>query len=711
MKRSQSLLVFFVTFLIFPAVAHAQAWSGIISPERATVWAGAGVVGGIPSASWTQCGSTIAAYSGTAATINNAITACGKNQCVILGAGTFNLSSGITMGGKSNVCVRGQGANSTFLVFRGGVNCLESGSQFGLCIQSTDSTFGTQPPANIYNWTAGYAQGTNQITLSSAALINIVGGASPPTLLVLDQCDDGYTGSTCAGSSVDTGNIFTCADLFSPSGPTGCTANGPDSGQGNRQPARFHWEIVEATACNPSPCAAGRTVVTIKPPLQHPNWRSGQSPAAWLIQPITNSGFENLSVDMSALTGAGGIGIANASHVWAKGIRVVNAWAEGVFARTSAHFQLESNYIYNSGQNLANPDPFGIRYNGSNYLIQNNICQKNKECIFPEGPSNGGVLAYNFVANSFNDAEGMAQGIRTHAVNNLELYEGNISNNFDDDDFHGTHFGQTHFRNFYAGWESCANGQCGSFTAKQGYTSAFIAEAYSRYSNAIANVLGTPGYHTTYSACNTTNGLDKVIWNVGQGNGAGSGGSIPCDTISRDSVLKWGNYDTVTGLPLFCSAGHTNFGSCPNGSEVPTGALLFPNLLPTLGDTSAGQAALPASFYLSSKPSWFGSLPWPPIGPDVSSGNVGQCAGSLNVSGKFNGVAATDASQCAGSGLSTAWAGHVNANPAMNCALNVMGMPPDGSGNVLAFDASACYGGSSSSKAPNPPTSLVVVVN
>jgi hypothetical protein len=27
---------------------------------------------------------------------------------------------------------------------------------------------------------------------------------------------------------------------------------------------------------------------------------------------------------------------------------------------------------------------------------------------------------------------------------------------------------------------------------------------------------------------------------------------------------------------------------------------------------------LPASLYLTSKPSWFGTVAWPPIGPDVS---------------------------------------------------------------------------------------------
>ena len=37
----------------------------------------------------------------------------------------------------------------------------------------------------------------------------------------------------------------------------------------------------------------------------------------------------------------------------------------------------------------------------------------------------------------------------------------------------------------------------------------------------------------------------------------------------------------------------------------------------TIWDPSIADHNLPASMYLTSKPSWFGDLPWPPIGPDV----------------------------------------------------------------------------------------------
>jgi len=115
--RRWSLLPLIPVWFVLSTFGNAQLWSGIIDPSRAVNWANAGIPGGIPSGSWTQCGSTIAAYSGSAAAINNAIAACRPGQFVNLGAGTFNLSSGIDFTHHSNVVVRGQGANSTFSRF------------------------------------------------------------------------------------------------------------------------------------------------------------------------------------------------------------------------------------------------------------------------------------------------------------------------------------------------------------------------------------------------------------------------------------------------------------------------------------------------------------------------------------------------------------------------------------------------------------------
>jgi len=56
MKKGQSRLWLFLLLFVVPVSARAQqAWSGIISPSRAINWSNAGVIGGIPDASWAQC--------------------------------------------------------------------------------------------------------------------------------------------------------------------------------------------------------------------------------------------------------------------------------------------------------------------------------------------------------------------------------------------------------------------------------------------------------------------------------------------------------------------------------------------------------------------------------------------------------------------------------------------------------------------------------
>jgi hypothetical protein len=54
--------------------------------------------------------------------------------------------------------------------------------------------------------------------------------------------------------------------------------------------------------------------------------------------------------------------------------------------------------------------------------------------------------------------------------------------------------------------------------------------------------------------------------------------------------------------------------------------------------------------------------------------------------------------------------GHASSTPALDCYVNAMGGPPDGSGGVLTFNASNCYG-SSGGTPPAPPTGLTVVVH
>jgi hypothetical protein len=678
----------FVASLLVPSVAGAQPWSGIIDPKRATDWSQAGLPGGLPDASWTQCGKTIAAYDGTADAIATQLASCSANQFVLLGPGTFHLSSSIDFGSKSNLVLRGSGANSTFLVFSAAtpVKCnLGATTLIGLC--STDQTdLYSNPP--VFMWTDGLAQGSTTLTLSAAT--GIVAGS----MLFLSQDDDGYTGYPATGSSVDNGGYFVCADEYETNPTTGCSYNGPDGTYPSPFTHRWQYEIVTAKAVNGN-------VVTISAPVRHPNWRASQVPTAMLVQPLVSSGVEDLSIDEGAnMNVTYGIDIWACDGCWVSGVTVKNFYDYGFGEGWSLHGQFQNNYIFNGGG--TGPDSYGIRLvTTADNLVVNNIFHHIRSSLVFDEPDCGTVLAYNYSINQWVGADAMFLAFWPHSAgDDFELFEGNVSNGVVLDSSHGGHLNETLFRNFNTGWESCANGNCGTSTTKDFGASAMVWPYDMRYGNVIGNVSGTPGFHKTYQGSDfgACPGGQCEVYNLGEGNAAVSP-TIPSDPLVASTMLRWANWDSVTSATHFCgSASDTGWTTtCASASEVPTGAPTYPNPVPTKGDTAAGQGALPASLYYASEPSWFGAVPWPPIGPDVANGNVGQCTGTLNTPGQQAGVAATSSSQCTGTSMAAAWAGHVNAIPAMACYFSLGGLP-DGTGGLLPFDPASCY----SAKAPLP---------
>jgi hypothetical protein len=707
MKRSHSFLLFLIIVLIAPIAAHAQLWSGVISPNRAIDWTQAGLPGyALPDSAWTQCGSTIAAYSGTANAINNALSACGTNQYVSLGAGTFTLSTCIQFPTNTvgHLVLRGQGSTSTQLNFTA-LSC-----QGFIVATSSDSSFAEQ--GGSPHWvqvTSGYSKGSTRLILSSKSTV-VVG-----SILVLNQCDTGFTGgglsAACNGTANDNGGYFHCQAPWSATN-VGC-AVATEGGVNSWRNGSSEMEGVAVTAINAGGC--GATCVTLSKPIEQPDW--GSDTQAVIIQPLPQVGVENLALDGAALANGVGIYFFNTYHSWVSGVRISNVAARSVHLFGDWGDLVKDSYFF--GNPTGYGDNTGIRaVGGANNLIQNNICHQTHLCYLGADaqPEQGDVFAYNFSTNQTNGSTANAIGsAQLHGAGaNFQLYEGNAMFSTQEDGDHGAELSQTKFRNFIWGWTSCANGQCGAGnTASTGIDQSAIRIFYgSRYGNIVGNVLGTSGRSLNYKTFGTFDNGSIYILGAGQNVG---GFNEPADPLVSTTTLLWGNYDTVTSAVRWCgNSSDTGWSTtCSSTAEVATGAPTYPNSVPTLGDTGAGQGALPNSFYLASRPAWFGSLPWPGIGPDVSSGNIGQCAGTPDTAGKYNGVAATNSSQCAGSALNTAWGSHVNANPAMACYFSLGGLP-DGTGNILAFDPRTCYGlatPSTLSSAPQAPTDLVVVVN
>jgi hypothetical protein len=140
----------------------ADAQQSVVSASRSVDWRNVGIPGGVPNRT-TICATL--SPGATSAQINSAIAACASGQVVKLNAGTYNLSSGITFANKSNVTLRGAGPDQTFLVFGSGASASCFGLATDVCIANGESNW-SGGPSRTANWTAGYAKGTTQITLS-----------------------------------------------------------------------------------------------------------------------------------------------------------------------------------------------------------------------------------------------------------------------------------------------------------------------------------------------------------------------------------------------------------------------------------------------------------------------------------------------------------------------------------------------------------------
>jgi hypothetical protein len=725
MRRRRLLVIPLMSMVFFSSVfSHAQQlWSGIIAPSRAVNWSGAGISGGLPDASWTQCGSTIAPYSGSATAINNAIANCGANHYVLLGTGTFNLSSGIDFNQHSNVVVRGQGANSTFLVFTGA-----GAGGYNSVVAMEASVSGVGFENNVCDWTGGYSAGTTTITLShcgsttpsAGSLSNLQVGS----VLILDQLDQSF----------DNGTIWNCFQTYT-SNPNNfgvCSSEGQGDGNGgfartdgtcsSGQCHRSQQQAVVVTNISGS-------TITISPGLYMPNWAGGQLPQAWwATTTATNMGLENLSID-NTHDGAQGPGngqtvnIQGCYQCWVSGIRSIYAERSHVRIGTSSHILIQNNYFY---ENLSHGTvSYGAELNSTadSAIINNIIQQSTDSSPSCTGACEGNVIAFNFDINSVYTAAGWMQPtFYQHSSGDaLNLWEGNIGPAYNADSIHGTHHFETLFRNYLAGWQmNCDGSPCSS------QTSAVLLGAGSRYLNLVGNVLGQSSYHTSYQClssptCSPGNPSDGSIYGLQSVGGVGNSPQIsqvngyclqPSCTNHGDYdpqvisyLMRWGNYDVVTSAARWCGNSSDSGWSttCSGTSEVPTGIASYSNPVPSYGDIGAGQSGMPASFYYNTKPSWWQGEPWPPIGPDASGGNIGICSG-----GTFKGAYATNSSQCTGGNLVTTVAGHANSTPALDCYLNTMGGAPDGSGSVLTFNANSCYG---SSSAPQPPTGLTAIVH
>lgn len=583
--KSHRLFLLSIMLLCLPGFLSAQSWSGIIDPSRAIDWTKAGVTGGIPNRT-TICATL--SSSATASQINSAISSCPAGQVVKLNPGNYTVNGGLRM--RNNVTLRGSGANSTTLNFTGFSTGIGGAGEYAIGFEGTYSSqwwdkvpgpFGGNP-SNIKTWTgtngqAGvYTKGSTVLNLGSAP-------TGSPNLAVGDmlfmfQNDDsgphsGLIVSATGGASRE-GSEYT-------------------RGTGLRQAVKV--------------VAISGTQVTITPGLYLDIWRTSQNPRVyWWGGDVRGAGLEDLFIESGSRSHYTSISFFEASDSWVKGVKVHQTGARShAQICLSRNITIQSSAFYDGCQGgcEGSATAYGIEFFApSAALVANNILVNIESPFLASTATSGSVIAYNYEI-------GGDTGILSHEEGHLvNLYEGNDSNRVRADTYHGTQNLVTLFRNRLRGVGSPA----------------VDIWSYNRYFNVIGNVLGTSGQTTRYQCDGNFNvgqcyqyTSPSAVFRFGYpgGDPVTSVEGVSSDTRVGITVMRWGNYDTANNAIRWQAA------------EVPSAISPYANAVPS-------SQLLPASFFLSARPDWWvtpwGTPPWPPIGPDVTGGNIANVAGHAN---------------------------------------------------------------------------------
>lgn len=539
MARVNRLFAIRILALGALALQVAPTCAEIIPPDRRINWQ-AGVPGGIPNRTTIFVNATNPPYNArgdgvtdNTAAIQNAINACPSNQVVYLPAGNYRVNSQITIPSKSNWTLRGDGPGKTIIT--------------GYASGQSVFYLGQSPfkPAASANVVSGFTKGSTNGVLSSS----IANG----TLIYIDQLNDG----TVVNSQG--------------SGGTGAFTDRMRNG------TRNIMQIVRITSAN-------GTNITFWPPL---NWTFTTNLAAQVSvigTSVRNSGIEDMTITSpSNVDMTYHVFMDSCDRSWLKNIESPPASHWHIFLYQCLNSEVRDSYIHEA-KNYGVNDGYGIEARMcTGLLIENNVMWHLYASMIITA-CNGSVMGYNYTYQTFNTDLNYAISAYygCHGAHPyMNLWEGNMGNEFHTDWYWGSSSHQTLFRNWF-------NGVDPQVTQNR---KAISLDSHSQSNNVVGNVLGSTGLNWVYELT-TTNYSDRFIYRLGYpgiGNNFITGTNPPStspgalDTRTKSTLLRHGNYDFATRSIVW--------------------------------DPAITDRTLPNSLYLTSKPAWFGNRPWPPFDP------------------------------------------------------------------------------------------------
>jgi hypothetical protein len=354
----------------------------------------------------------------------------------------------------------------------------------------------------------------------------------------------------------------------------GCTWNGRG---GNSRALR---QLVKITG------RAGSTL-TIDPPLYF-SFNAAFDPeiielSHWVVE---RAGIEDLKLDrIAAPVGQGrNIEITACANCWIRNVESDMVYGRHFWLNRCAHCEVRDSFVHHAFNYCSGGIAYGIVIadGTSDTLVENNVAYYLNNPISNESLGAGNVVAYNYTDEAWNcDAPNtdwlMADLNLNHCAHNyMTLVEGNQSSQISADAFHGSSSHLVLFRNH-------ADAQ--HPTPRSSHLISVDLHSFNRYISAVGNVFGQPGTPGVYELNGVPCSNEPAAYKIGYNNDG------DCDPIGNDpevanTLLRHGNFDYFTNSLVWD---------------------------PTIPDHD-----LPNSYYLASKPSFFGSSPWPAFGSDLT---------------------------------------------------------------------------------------------
>jgi hypothetical protein len=309
------------------------------------------------------------------------------------------------------------------------------------------------------------------------------------------------------------------------------------------------------------------------------------------VQPTVKlSGVEDLYVyGGEGGDGGGNIHLFACAYCWVKNVE--SDGSVGSSANLDACFRSEirDSYLHSTQDPNPGGSGYGVVIGGyaADNLVENNVVWNFNKVIVMRKTGGGNVVGYNYMEDGYGQGYPTIVEVGLNASHmttpHMELFEGNESFNFDSDSVWGNSIYITVYRNHLTAMRR----SLGGVSLTDTYNRRAIGLTINHWwYNFLGNVLGTadqallPGQSGFVYEASDFRSSAVPMWKLGYN---GEDASVPQDATVVARTLRHGNFDFVSGGVVW--------------------------------DRATADHDLPPSLYLSSKPAFFGTSPWPWVDP------------------------------------------------------------------------------------------------